>query len=76
MEASPVIQQVNQEETERLRTAKVIDSEEDFIEHCKEVKVKTARVSFVLVLVSLAVIAVIYGIFIPIVRAGVNGLPS
>ena len=53
----------------------MIDTEEDFIEHCKEVKVKAGRVSAVLVIVSIVVIGIIYGVFVPIVRAGVVGLP-
>ncbi len=52
----------------------MIDTEDDFIEHVKEVKVKTKRVAFVMALASLVVIGIIYGIFIPIVRVGVNGL--
>jgi hypothetical protein len=58
------------------QTTKVIDTEDDYIEHVEEVKLKTKRVAFVMAVASFVVIAIIYGIFIPIVRAGVTGLPS
>ncbi len=54
----------------------MIDTEDDYIEHVEEVKLKTKRVAFVMAVASLVVIAIIYGIFIPIVRVGVTGLPS